>query len=130
MTTYFVNASRLSIALVNGPERQRELIGPFDDWLAASHYAVAWRNLWKAEQAEAQVETPLTPCVDVLEWYEADLARREATADAMFASEARDPFANTAQWEASIPDKAREVAYCPILGRDMPVLAPGEFRFK
>ena len=28
------------------------------------------------------------------------------------------------------PDKAREVAYCPILGRDMPVLAPGEFRFK
>ena len=32
----------------------------------------------------------------------AELARREARADAMFASEARDPFANTAQWEASI----------------------------
>ena len=75
MTTYFVNASRLSIALVNGPDRQRELIGPFDDWLAATRYAVAWRNLWKAEQAEAHVETPLTPCVDVLEWYDAKLER-------------------------------------------------------
>jgi hypothetical protein len=86
MTTYFVNASRLSVALVNGAERQRELIGPFDDWLAASRYAVAWRNLWEAEKAEAHVETPLTPCVDVLEWYDAkldDVARRQRnTADA------------------------------------------------
>lgn len=30
------------------------------------------------------------------------LAEAEARADDMFASEARDPFANTAQWEASI----------------------------
>lgn len=79
---YFVNASRLSIALVNGPDRQRELIGPFDDWLAASRYAVAWRNLWKAEAAEAHVEVPLTPCADVLEWYDDKLERDAAAPDA------------------------------------------------
>jgi hypothetical protein len=107
MTQYFVDATRLSIALVNGRARQRELYGPFDDWTVANHYAIAWRTLWRAQRAKARVVVPLSPCDDVTEWFDAKverdalpawdgggartgLAMREAIADALFASEARE----------------------------------------
>ena len=59
----------------------------------------------------ARVETPITPCPDTLEWYQsklervaapgkyaAELARREAAADAMFASEAREWQSGADAW--------------------------------
>jgi len=80
MTQYFVDATRLSVALVNGRRRQRELIGPFDDWTVASNYAVAWRNLWRVQRGRARVVVPDTPCDAVTDWYDAKLERDAAKA--------------------------------------------------
>ena len=113
MILFYVRAVRQN--MVRHAARVNDLIGPFNTYSEASRYATAWRALWIEQQGKAVVEMPISPCPDTLEWYqdkvERDaetarrearaLARREARADDMFASEARVSFANTAQWEAS-----------------------------
>lgn len=105
--THFVRATRQS--MVKGAARVNDLIGPFDTWKEACDYAVAWRALWIEQRGKAIVDAPISPCAETLEWYRgkverddaAELARRERTADAMFASEARDPF--------GVPDRAMKL---------------------
>jgi hypothetical protein len=98
--------------------RVNDLIGPFDTWKEACDHAIAWRALWVQQRAKAFVETPITPCPDTMEWYQrklerddaAELARREARADDMFASEARETVApsDIDRWGAAMGIVAKE----------------------